>query len=141
MRNWCSNDVGDWRCRCPLDDGDWFGDAFVDVMVVDFAYEFKLFKLLLLKLSIEWLVLVIKKLSFWCELLRLIPFSLNNLINQSYKKNVKHEHEHKIFFHIAKRPKCWGLVINYKMVLCGFFGNSHQVIFCCFYVHKFIIKN
>lgn len=76
-------DVGDWRWweNGPGGEGDWFGDAFVDVIVVDFAYEFKLFKLLLLllKFSIEWLV-VIKKLSF-CGELRLIPFSLLFLIN------------------------------------------------------------
>lgn len=69
-------DVGDWRwANGPGGGGDWFDDAFVDVIVVDLAYEFKLFKLLLLlKFSIEWLV-VIKKLSF-CGELRLIPFSL-----------------------------------------------------------------
>lgn len=70
-------DVGDCRwAKGPGGEGDWIDDAFVDVIVVDLAYEFKLFKLLLLllKFSIEWLV-VIKKLSF-CGELRLIPFSL-----------------------------------------------------------------
>lgn len=86
IRSCCSNDVGDWRGKGPVGFGDWDGDGIVDVIVVDLAYEFKLVKLLLLKLSIVWLV-VIKKLSFWCELLRLIPFSLSNLINQSTVKN------------------------------------------------------
>lgn len=63
IRSCCSKDVGDCRWKFPVGGGDGFGDAIVDVIVVDFAYEFKLFKLLLLKLSIEWLV-VIKKLSF-----------------------------------------------------------------------------
>lgn len=86
MRNCCSKDVGDCRWKCPVGDGDGFEDALADVIVVDLAYEFKLVKLLLLKLSIEWLV-VIKKLSFWCELFRLIPFSLSNSINQGTEKN------------------------------------------------------
>lgn len=78
IRSCCSNEVGgDCRGKGPVGEGDRVGDGIVDVIVVDFAYEFKLVKLLLLKLSIDWLVVIIK-LSFWCELLRLIPFSLSN---------------------------------------------------------------
>ena len=68
MRSWCSID-GDVDVDVGDDD-----EIEVDVEFVDFAYGFKLFKLLLLKFS--ELFVVIKLLSFWCELLILIPFSL-----------------------------------------------------------------
>lgn len=122
IRSCCSKDVGDWRWKCPVGDDGGIVVALVDVIVVDFAYEFKLFKLLLLKLSIVWLV-AIKKLSFWCELLRLIPFSLSNWLIKLQKK-LKHEHEHKMFDNkTAKFKDMFGhiellvffRVINYKM--------------------------
>lgn len=137
-RSWCSRDVGDWR-RSRLGDGDWF--VAFEVIVVDLMLdEFKLFKLLLFKLSMERLVVVIKKFSFSCALLRLIPFSLNNLINQSTEK-CKTRARAQFFVWYSKNgqkfQKMLRLVIKLQDVVVWL--AIHQKLFVVVvYVHKFI---